>query len=154
MKPAYKTILLKLSGEALSGENENGINSSALISISREIKEVWSLGCKIGIVIGGGNIFRGSARDKEVIDNVTGDYMGMLATVINGLALQSCLEKMDVYTRVQSSFEMRQLCEPYIRRRAIRHLEKKKNCYLCRRDRKPLFHNRYSRIAQGRGNRG
>ncbi len=126
IKPAYKTILLKLSGEALSGENKNGINSNALISISKEIKEIWSLGCKIGIVIGGGNIFRGSARDKEVIDKVTGDYMGMLATVINGLALQSCLEKMDVYTRVQSSFEMKQLCELYIRRRAIRHLEKER----------------------------
>ncbi len=126
MKPIYKIILLKLSGEALAGENKNGINSNSLISISQEIKEVWSLGCKISIVIGGGNIFRGTERDKNVIDNVTGDYMGMLATVINGLALQSCLEKIDVPTRVQSSFEMKQLCEPYIRRRAIRHLEKER----------------------------
>ncbi len=124
MKPLYKRILLKLSGEALSEDDRGGISSKALISISQEIKSIWQLGCEIGLVVGGGNIYRGSERDKDVIDSVTADYMGMLATVINGLALQNSLEKIGLETRVQSAFEMRQFCEPYIRRRAIRHLEK------------------------------
>lgn len=124
MKPLYKRIILKLSGEALQGKEKSGINKQALISISKEIKELWEMECEIGIVVGGGNIYRGSERDKEVIDRVTADYMGMLATVINGLALQNSLEKLGLDTRVQSAFEMRQFCEPYIRRRAIRHLEK------------------------------
>lgn len=124
MKIYFKRILLKLSGEALMGDEKFGINSNALISIAKEIKEVSELGCQLAIVIGGGNIFRGITRDENVIDEISGDYMGMLATVINGLALQSCLEKMNAVTRVQSAFEMRQFCEPYIRRRAIRHLEK------------------------------
>ncbi|MCM8805940.1 MAG: UMP kinase [Candidatus Omnitrophica bacterium] len=124
MKPVFNRILLKLSGQALAENGQFGINSESLISISKEIKEVTELGCQTAIVIGGGNIFRGITRDDRVIDEITGDYMGMLATVINGLALQSCLEKMNAITRVQSSFEMRQFCEPYIRRRAIRHLEK------------------------------
>ncbi|OQB71758.1 MAG: Uridylate kinase [candidate division TA06 bacterium ADurb.Bin131] len=122
--PAFKRIMLKLSGEALQGKDRYGIDSESMISIAKEIKEVRRLKCEVSVVIGGGNIFRGITRDKMVIDEVTGDYMGMLATVINGLALQSCLEKMDVMTRVQSAFEMREFCEPYIRRRAIRHLEK------------------------------
>ncbi len=126
MEPKFKRIILKLSGEALQGKEEFGINSEALISIAKEIKEIWEMGCEIGIVVGGGNIFRGVERDKEVIDQVTADYMGMLATVINGLALQNTLEKNGVDTRVQSEFEMRQFCEPYIRRRAIRHLEKRR----------------------------
>ena len=125
MKPLYKRIILKLSGESLKGENV-GISAQSLISISEEIKQVWEMGCEIGIVVGGGNIYRGSERDKEVIDKVTADYMGMLATVINGLALQNSLEKIGLDTRVQSSFEMREFCEPYIRRRAIRHLEKRR----------------------------
>ncbi len=124
MKNIFKRVMLKLSGEALLGNEKFGINSAALISISREIKEVAGSGCQLAIVIGGGNIFRGITRDEQVIEEITGDYMGMLATVINGLALQSCLEKMNADTRVQSAFEMRQFCEPYIRRRAIRHLEK------------------------------
>ena len=124
MKPVYKRILLKLSGEALLGKKKAGISSSALISISEEIKSVKEMGCEIAVVVGGGNIYRGSQRDKNVIDSVTADYMGMLATVINGLALQNCLEKKDLDTRVLSAFEMREFCEPYIRRRAIRHLEK------------------------------
>ncbi|MCM8758680.1 MAG: UMP kinase [Candidatus Omnitrophica bacterium] len=124
MKILFKRVMLKLSGEALMGEGKFGIDSNALISISKEIKEVSQLGCQLAIVIGGGNIFRGITRDENVIDEISGDYMGMLATVINGLALQSCLEKMNAVTRVQSAFEMRQFCEPYIRRRAIRHLEK------------------------------
>lgn len=124
MKTAFKRIMLKLSGEALMGEEKFGIHSDALISIAKEIKEVSNLGCQLAVVIGGGNIFRGITRDENVVDEISGDYMGMLATVINGLALQSCLEKMNATTRVQSAFEMRQFCEPYIRRRAIRHLEK------------------------------
>ena len=124
MKPVYKRILLKLSGEALLGKKKAGISSSALISISEEIKSVKEMGCEIAVVVGGGNIYRGSQRDKNVIDSVTADYMGMLATVINGLALQNCLEKKGLDTRVLSAFEMREFCEPYIRRRAIRHLEK------------------------------
>jgi len=122
--PVFKRIMLKLSGEALQGKDRYGIDSESMISIAKEIKEVRRLKCEVSVVIGGGNIFRGITRDKMVIDEVTGDYMGMLATVINGLALQSCLEKMNVMTRVQSAFEMREFCEPYIRRRAIRHLEK------------------------------
>ncbi|MCM8818346.1 MAG: UMP kinase [Candidatus Omnitrophica bacterium] len=124
MKVTYKRILLKLSGESLQENRERGISTSALISISKEIKSIYDLGCEIAIVVGGGNIFRGSERNKDVIESVTADYMGMLATVINGLALQNSLEKIGLETRVQSSFEMRQFCEPYIRRRAIRHLEK------------------------------
>ena len=124
MKVKYKRILLKLSGQALQEDEKGGISSKALISISHEIKEIWELGCEIGIVVGGGNIYRGTERDKDVIEVVTADYMGMLATVINGLALQNSLEKLGLDTRVQSAFEMRQFCEPYIRRRAIRHLEK------------------------------
>lgn len=126
MRPIYKRFILKLSGEALQGEQGFGINSEAIISIAKEIKDVWELGCEIGIVLGGGNIYRGNTRDREIIDPVTADYMGMLATVINGLALQNTLEKLGLETRVQSAFDMKQFCEMYIRRRAIRHLEKKR----------------------------
>ncbi|MEM2489461.1 MAG: UMP kinase, partial [Thermoplasmata archaeon] len=105
MKPLYKRVLIKLSGEALQGAKRSGISSEALISISEEIKSVWELGCEIGIVVGGGNIYRGSQRDEEVIERITADYMGMLATVINGLALQNSLEKLGLDTRVQSAFE-------------------------------------------------
>ncbi len=126
MKSIYKRFILKLSGEALQGQNGFGIDSGALISISNEIKEVLDMDCEVGLVVGGGNIYRGSKRDKNVIDQVNADYIGMLATVINGLALQNTLEKMGLDTRVQSAFEMKQFCEPYIRRRAIRHLEKKR----------------------------
>ncbi len=126
MKPIYKRFILKLSGEALQGKSGFGINSDALISIAKEIKEVRKMGCEIGIVLGGGNIYRGSSRDKKIIDPVTADYMGMLATVMNGLALQNALEKEGLDTRVQSAFDMKQFCEMYIRRRAIRHLEKKR----------------------------
>ncbi|MCM8820475.1 MAG: UMP kinase [Candidatus Omnitrophica bacterium] len=126
MKPLYKRFVLKLSGEALLGEQKFGINSDAIVSIAKEIKDVWQLGCEIGIVLGAGNIYRGNTRDRRIIDPVTADYMGMLATVINGLALQNTLEKMGLETRVQSAFDMKQFCEMYIRRRAIRHLEKKR----------------------------
>ena len=122
----YERVLLKLSGEVLAGEGEFGLSISALTRICQEVKEVWEEGVEVGIVIGGGNIFRGIKGVASGIDRATSDYMGMLATVINALALQSSLEKMGVPTRVQTALEMRQLAEPYIRRRAIRHLEKRR----------------------------
>lgn len=123
-KPVFKRAVLKLSGEALQGSSEYGIDYNVLVSIARQIKEVRRLGVEIAIVIGGGNIFRGVAGSTKGMDRASADYMGMLATVINGLALQDALEKNGVFTRVLSAIEMRQLTEPYIRRRAIRHLEK------------------------------
>lgn len=123
-KPIYKRIVLKLSGEALQGEPGYGIDPRVTDSVARQIKEVHSLGVDVSVVVGGGNIYRGSSTSKEGIDRVSADYMGMLATVINGLALQDALEKMGVFTRVLTAIQMQQLAEPYIRRRAIRHLEK------------------------------
>lgn len=123
---AYKRILLKLSGEALMGNDAYGINRETLGGIVAEVKEIADLGVEIGVVIGGGNIFRGLNGSKRGVDRTTGDYMGMLATVINGLALMDCLEKMGVNTRVQSAIPMNQIAEPFILRRAIRHLEKKR----------------------------
>lgn len=120
----YKRVLLKLSGEALMGDQEYGIDSKRLEQYSQEIKNVKELGIEIAIVIGGGNIFRGVQAENSVIDRVQGDYMGMLATVINGMALQSALEKNGMYTRLMSGIKMEQVCEPFIRRRAVRHLEK------------------------------
>lgn len=124
--PKYKRILLKLSGESLSTPDGYGISLEAARKIAAEIKEVHELGVEIAVVIGGGNIFRGLKGAGEGIDRATGDYMGMLATIMNAMALQDVLEKMDVYTRVLSAIEMHQLVEPYIRRRAHRHLEKKR----------------------------
>ncbi|OGW85845.1 MAG: UMP kinase [Omnitrophica bacterium RIFCSPLOWO2_01_FULL_45_10] len=123
-KVIFKRIVLKLSGEALQGPLGYGIDYDYLASISRQIKEIKKLGVEVAIVIGGGNIFRGVSGKTKGIDRVAGDYMGMLATVINGLALQDALEKVGVFTRVQTAIQMQQLAEPYIRRRAIRHLEK------------------------------
>lgn len=120
----YKRVLLKLSGEALAGDQEFGLNPETLFRIAQEIKSVQELGVQVAIVIGGGNIFRGIAGTAQGMDRTSSDYMGMLATVINSLALQDCLEKNGVYTRVQTAIEMHQLAEPYIRRRAVRHLEK------------------------------
>ena len=120
----YKRILLKLSGEALSGESKTGILPERLEQYSQEIMKVSELGIEVAIVIGGGNIFRGSEADAMGVDRVQGDYMGMLATVINGMAIQSALEKNGLYTRLMSGINMEQVCEPFIRRRAIRHLEK------------------------------
>lgn len=120
----YKRIILKLSGEALAGEKGFGINQQVISSIARQIKEVKELGVEIAIVVGGGNIWRGVAGSASGMDRATADYMGMLATVINSLALQDALESEGVDTRVQTAIEMRQIAEPYIRRRAIRHLEK------------------------------
>jgi uridylate kinase len=120
----YKRILLKISGEVLTGDGDYGIDSEMICQIAQEIKEVKNLGVEVAIVIGGGNIFRGMAASAKGMDRASADYMGMLATVLNGLALQDALEKIDVYTRVQTAIEMREIAEPYIRRRAIRHLEK------------------------------
>ncbi|MGI6548880.1 MAG: UMP kinase [Syntrophomonadales bacterium] len=122
--PKYKRIVLKLSGEALAGEGGYGINHQVLVSIARQIQEVVALDVQVAVVVGGGNIWRGVAGSARGMDRATADYMGMLATVINALALQDALEDVDVPTRVQSAIEMRQVAEPYIRRRAIRHLEK------------------------------
>ncbi len=120
----YKRILLKLSGEALAGPQGFGISTDTIQQIARDIKEVYSLGVQIGIVIGGGNIFRGIAASANGMDRASSDYMGMLATCINALALQDAMEKEDMQTRVLSAIEMAQIAEPYIRRRAVRHLEK------------------------------
>jgi uridylate kinase len=120
----YKRILLKLSGEALSGNKGYGIDPKVLLQYSEEIKKVIQAGTQVAIVIGGGNIFRGIEAEQAGIDRVQGDYMGMLATVINAMALQGALEKVGLYTRVMSGIRMEQVCEPFIRRRAVRHLEK------------------------------
>lgn len=120
----YKRILLKLSGEALIGNRSHGIDPERLEQYSQEIKKVVDLGLELAIVIGGGNIFRGVNASNIGIDRVQGDYMGMLATVINSMALQSSLEKLGIYTRLMSGIKMEQVCEPFIKRRAVRHLEK------------------------------
>jgi uridylate kinase len=120
----YKRILLKLSGEALMGENSYGIDSQKLKQYAVEIKKVHDMGVEVAIVIGGGNIFRGVQGEKVGIDRVQGDYMGMLATVINAMALQSSLEQHGMFTRLMSGIKIESVCEPFIRRRAIRHLEK------------------------------
>jgi uridylate kinase len=122
--PVYKRILLKLSGEALMGEQPFGIDPAVTTQIAREISEIQDLGVQTAIVIGGGNLFRGLAASAAGMDRATGDYMGMLATVINALALQDALEHQGVLTRVASAIEMRAVAEPFIRRRAVRHLEK------------------------------
>jgi uridylate kinase len=120
----YKRILLKLSGEALLGKNSYGIDNDRLVEYAEEIKQIHKEGVEIGIVIGGGNIFRGLTGSKDGIDRVQADYMGMLATVINGLALQNALENMDIPTRLQSAIKMESIAEPFIKRKATRHLEK------------------------------
>ena len=120
----FKRILLKLSGEALMGKKKYGIDPLRLEQYSQEIKKVKDLGLEIAIVIGGGNIFRGESAEAIGIDRVQGDYMGMLATVINGMALQSALEKAGMFTRLMSGIKVEQVCEQFIRRRAVRHLEK------------------------------
>ncbi|NTW71700.1 MAG: UMP kinase [Eubacteriaceae bacterium] len=122
MKPKYKRVIIKLSGEALAGKKGFGIDPATIHVICQNIKKAQDLGVEIAIVVGGGNIFRG--RDGEGMDRATADYMGMLSTVINALALQDALENMGVPTRVQTAIEMKEIAEPYIRRRAMRHLEK------------------------------
>lgn len=123
-KPFYKRVLLKLSGEALMGEQEFGISSDVIASYARQIKEIADLGVVVSVVIGGGNIFRGLSGATQGVDRVTGDHMGMLATVINSLALQNSIEKLGVQTRVLTAIEMPKIAEPFIKRRAQRHLEK------------------------------
>jgi uridylate kinase len=126
MPPVFKRILLKLSGEALAGNKGFGVETERIHAIAAELAEVQHLGVQIAIVVGGGNFFRGVADQARHMDRVSADHMGMLATVINALALQDALEKAGVYTRVMSAIEMNQVAEPFIRRRAIRHLEKER----------------------------
>ena len=120
----YKRVLLKLSGEALMGNQQYGIDSSVLSNYASEIRSVVETGCQLAIVIGGGNIYRGIQSEESGFDRVQGDHMGMLATIINGMALQSALESLKIETRLQTAIKMEQIAEPYIRRRSIRHLEK------------------------------
>ncbi len=122
----YNRVLIKLSGEALAGDQGNGISGEILNKISEEIASLHKTGCEIAIVVGGGNIHRGVAGATSGMDRATSDYMGMMATVINALALQDALERRDIYTRVLSAIAMQEVAEPYIRRRAVRHLEKKR----------------------------
>lgn len=124
MLPKYKRILLKLSGESLMGHQNYGIDPAVIAQYAKDIKQITDEGVEVAIVIGGGNIYRGMNEKDSGIERATGDYMGMLATVINGMALQSGLEKAGLFTRLQSAIKMEQIAEPYIRRRAIRHLEK------------------------------
>lgn len=124
MLPVYKRVLLKLSGEALMGDKSFGFDTDVINQYAKDIKAITELGVQVAIVIGGGNIYRGMNEQETGIERAHGDYMGMLATVINGMALQAGLEKVGVYTRLQSAIKMEQIAEPYIRRRAIRHLQK------------------------------
>lgn len=124
VKPRYRRVILKLSGEALAGKSQYGIDPEVVNRIAREVGEVAQMGVQVAAVVGGGNIWRGTAGSAKGMDRATADYMGMLATVINALALQDALENHGVDTRVQTAIEMREVAEPYIRRRAIRHLEK------------------------------
>lgn len=124
MLPKYKRILLKLSGESLMGDKSFGLDPKVISQYAHDIKSIIDLGVQVAVVIGGGNIYRGMNEAETGIERAHGDYMGMLATVINGMALQAGLEKIGVYTRLQSAIKMEQIAEPYIRRRAIRHLEK------------------------------
>src|SRR2546429_10022646 len=124
MRLAFKRILLKLSGEALAGDKGFGVDTARIHAIAAEIRDVHDLGVEISLVVGGGNFFRGVAEQARDMDRVSADHMGMLATVINALALQDALEKQELHTRVMSAIEMNQVAEPFIRRRAIRHLEK------------------------------
>ncbi|HEX7512675.1 MAG TPA: UMP kinase [Candidatus Methylomirabilis sp.] len=121
---AYKRVMLKISGEALAGTQEYGLSTDVVSFIAEEVREVYRLGIQVAMVIGGGNIFRGVEASARGMDRASADYMGMLATCINGLAMQSALEKLGVDTRVQTAIEMREVAEPFIRRRALRHLDK------------------------------
>jgi len=138
-KPKYKRILLKLGGESLSGKKGRGIDVQKINFIAKEIAEIREFGIQIAMVIGGGNIFRGQEGSEKGINRVSADYMGMLATIINALALQDSLEKLDIETRVQTAIEMKAVAEPYIRRKAIRHLEKKRIVILAAGTGNPYF---------------
>lgn len=124
MQPVYKRILLKLSGEALKGTEDFGIHLPTLQSIASQVRDVHNMGVEIGLVLGGGNIFRGVAASAQGMDRASADYMGMIATVMNGVAMQDALEKIGVHTRVMTAIEMHEIAEVYIRRRAMRHMEK------------------------------
>ncbi len=138
-KTAYKRVLLKISGEALMGDQGFGLHPPTVERIAREVKTVHDLGVEICMVIGGGNVFRGLQGSAQGMERTTADYMGMLATVMNALAMQSALEGLGVYTRVISAIPMDQVCEPYIRRRAVRHLEKKRVCIFAAGTGNPYF---------------
>jgi len=141
----YRRVLLKVSGEALMGTREYGLDPEMVAHIADEVQSVHALGVELSLVIGGGNIFRGVSGSAVGMERASGDYIGMLATVINSLAVQNELEQRGVTTRVQSAISMQAICEPYIRRRAIRHLEKKAGRHLRRRDGQPVLHDRYRR---------
>ncbi|MEO0361704.1 MAG: UMP kinase [Pseudomonadota bacterium] len=138
-KPKYPRILLKISGEALMGDQGFGLHPPTVARIAAEVKKVHDLGVEICLVIGGGNIFRGLSGSAQGMDRTSADYMGMLATIMNALAVQSSLENLDVHTRVISAIPMDQICEPYIRRRAVRHLEKKRICIFAAGTGNPYF---------------
>ena len=138
-KPHYSRVLLKISGEALMGDQGFGLHPPTVERIANEVKAVHDLGVEICMVIGGGNIFRGLQGSAQGMERTTADYMGMLATVMNALAMQSALEGLDVFTRVISAIPMDQVCEPYIRRRAVRHLEKKRVCIFAAGTGNPYF---------------
>ncbi|MEE8119870.1 MAG: UMP kinase [Gammaproteobacteria bacterium] len=137
--PAYPRVLLKLSGEALLGDSDYGIASDVISRLAKEIQEVANAGVQMGIVIGGGNIFRGEGLARSGMDRVTADHMGMLATVMNALAMQDALERLGVFARVMSAIRINEVCEDYIRRRAIRHLEKGRVCIFASGTGKPFF---------------
>lgn len=138
-KPAYKRVMLKISGEALMGDQGYGLHPPTVERIAREVKKVHDMGVEVCMVIGGGNIFRGLQGSAQGMERTTADYMGMLATVMNALAMQSALEALDVFTRVISAIPMDQVCEPYIRRRAVRHLEKARVCIFAAGTGNPYF---------------
>lgn len=139
-EPKYKRILLKMSGEALMGNQHFGIDHERMMEYAHQIKEIVKLdGIELAIVIGGGNIFRGIQSETIGIDRVSGDYMGMLATIMNGIALQNALEKIGLYTRLVSAVEIQKICEPYIRRRSLRHLEKGRVVIFCAGTGHPYF---------------
>jgi uridylate kinase len=138
---SYKRILLKLSGEALLGERQYGIDPVRISQYAKEIKSVIEQGLEVAVVIGGGNIFRGVSAASNGMDRVQADYMGMLATVINGLALQSALEEVNVQTRLQTAIKIEAVAEPYIKRKAVRHLEKKRVVIFGGGTGNPFFHN-------------
>ena len=153
-KPAFQRILLKLSGEALMGAQNYGIDTQVAESVAREIKAIYDLGIEIAIVVGGGNIFRGVSKSAGNMDRGSADYIGMLATVMNGVVLQDALERIEVPTRVMSAIDIPELAEPFIRRRATRHLEKKTRRDFCRRNRKSVFYDRFRRRPARAGNQG
>src|SRR6056297_2279176 len=138
-KTAYKRVMLKISGEALMGNTAFGLHPPTVQRVAREVKSVHDLGVEICMVIGGGNIFRGLQGSAQGMERTTADYMGMLATVMNALAMQSALEELGIHTRVISAIPMDQVCEPYIRRRAVRHLEKKRVCIFAAGTGNPYF---------------